>query len=49
MLTDTGRDVALDATERLNRTVFADPGLAPAELETVIDLLGQLRRGAGDF
>ena len=49
MITDEGRAVALSATERLNRTVFARPGLTPDQLEQVVELLTDLRHDAGDF
>ena len=49
VLTPAGRDVALAATERLNATVFAAPGLAPDQLDDVVALLTDLRRDAGDF
>lgn len=48
-LTDAGRARVLEATERLNRTVFADPGLPASQVEQLVDLLRALRRGAGDF
>ncbi len=48
-LTDAGRDLALEATARLNATVFADPGLADDEVEQLIDVLRALRERAGDF
>ncbi len=48
-ITELGRERALAATEKLNHTVFADPGLAPAETDEVITALRHLRRRAGDF
>lgn len=49
VLTDAGRSVLLEATTRLNATVFADPGLAPTQVEGLVDILTELRRNAGDF
>jgi DNA-binding MarR family transcriptional regulator len=48
-LTHDGRQRALEATERLNGSVFAEPGLADEEVEPLVDLLRGLRRRAGDF
>ena len=47
-LTAQGRDVVEDATERLNRDVFAAPGLDGSELDRLTRLLGRLRQQAGD-
>lgn len=48
-LTDAGRELVLEATTRLNATVFADPGLPPDQLEDLIGILRGLREHAGDF
>lgn len=48
-ITDEGRAVALAATEKLNDTVFADPGLPDGGVETLVSLLNEMRRAAGDF
>jgi DNA-binding MarR family transcriptional regulator len=48
-LTDVGRDRMLEATERLNTTVFADPGLPPDEVGELVTVLRGLRHAAGDF
>jgi DNA-binding MarR family transcriptional regulator len=48
-LTDVGRERMLEATERLNTTVFADPGLPPAEVGELVTVLRGLRHAAGDF
>ena len=48
-ITDLGRRQALAATEQLNDTVFADPGLPPRETTEVVSALRRLRREAGDF
>lgn len=48
-LTDAGRALALEASERLNASVFADPGVPPLEVETLNTILRGLRHRAGDF
>lgn len=48
-ITEEGRATALAATEKLNDTVFADPGLPDGGVSTLVDLLSQMRRAAGDF
>jgi DNA-binding MarR family transcriptional regulator len=48
-LTEEGRATAMAAAEKLNNTVFADPGMPPADVRTLITLLTGLRRSAGDF
>jgi DNA-binding MarR family transcriptional regulator len=48
-LTEDGRRVALKATEALNAAVFAQPGLAPRRVETLLSVLEDLRRSAGDL
>jgi DNA-binding MarR family transcriptional regulator len=48
-LTEQGRTRAMDATERLNATVFADPGLDAGQTEDLVEILRALRRHAGDF
>jgi DNA-binding MarR family transcriptional regulator len=48
-LTDVGRERVLEATGRLNATVFADPGLPPDEVEQLVAVLRGLRHAAGDF
>lgn len=48
-ITGEGRRVALAATAELNGTVFARPGLAPRRVQTLISVLTELRRDAGDF
>ncbi len=44
-----GREVALAATEQLNRRVFATPHLQPNEVDTLVATLRELRADAGDF
>ncbi|HET9077285.1 MAG TPA: MarR family transcriptional regulator [Acidimicrobiales bacterium] len=48
-ITAEGREVALRATGALNTQVFESPGLDPPEVQELVDILGRLRRGAGDF
>ena len=48
-LTDEGRRVARAATTDLNAQVFAAPGLDGADVTALVDLLGRLRKDAGDF
>jgi DNA-binding MarR family transcriptional regulator len=44
-----GREVAAQATERLNEEVFEDLGFGHQEERALTKLLGQLRQSAGDF
>ncbi len=48
-ITDAGRALGLESTERLNQQVFAAPGLSARRVDTLISVLTDLRRGAGDF
>lgn len=48
-ITDAGRKVAAEATARLNDEVFAQPGLPAEKLRTLVSVLRDLRRDAGDF
>ena len=48
-ITEDGRRLALKATDELNSTVFASPGLPPRRVATLVSVLRDLRRGAGDF
>ena len=48
-VTDEGRRVALKATDALNAEVFARPGLAPARVAELVDVLTDLRADAGDL
>lgn len=48
-ITEDGRDLVRDATHRLNDKVFANPGLSPDKLDTLVRILADLRRDAGDF
>jgi DNA-binding MarR family transcriptional regulator len=48
-ITDDGRAVAAKATDELNATVFASPGLSPDGVERLVAVLTELRGAAGDF
>jgi DNA-binding MarR family transcriptional regulator len=48
-ITDRGRKRGLLATERLNAEVFVQPGLPQRRLSTLVSVLTELRRRAGDF
>ncbi len=48
-VTAAGRHLALEATAELNRRVFAEPGLAPGKVRTLVGTLRELRQRAGDF
>lgn len=48
-LTAAGRDKALVATGQLNARVFCDPGLPRRRLASLVGVLRDLRRAAGDF
>jgi DNA-binding MarR family transcriptional regulator len=48
-LTEPGRELAAEATRNLNSALFTRPGLAKDKLETLVSVLRELRRDAGDF
>lgn len=48
-ITDPGRAVATEGTDRLNQQVFTQTGLADDELRTLHRLLRSVRHDAGDF
>ena len=48
-VTEQGRSVAAKATDELNAGVFRRPGLSPDSVHTLVDVLTELRRDAGDF
>jgi DNA-binding MarR family transcriptional regulator len=48
-ITDEGRQLALQATAAMNTAVFADPGLPGTDVTTLVEVLKDLRRSAGDF
>ncbi|MCW2616069.1 MAG: MarR family transcriptional regulator [Frankiales bacterium] len=48
-LLPAGRELALLATGRLNEQVFRSPGLPRRRVASLVGVLRDLRRGAGDF
>lgn len=48
-LTDDGRAVAERATAILNTEVFADLGLEPSDVDSLVEVVRKLRHAAGDF
>lgn len=48
-LTAAGRRTALEATEAMNESLFADLGVDTSTATLLFDLLADLRRAAGDF
>lgn len=48
-ITTAGKTVARQATDRLNSAVFADVGITDEEAATLVSVLADLRRAAGDF
>jgi DNA-binding MarR family transcriptional regulator len=48
-ITPEGRQVVERATEGLNRGVFENPGLRPAQVVELTELLGGIRASAGDI
>ena len=48
-LTAAGLTLAEDATAALNAQVFADPGLSPSSVSSLVSVLRRMRRDAGDF
>jgi DNA-binding MarR family transcriptional regulator len=48
-LLDAGRDLALEATEELNAEVFGSPGISPEGVTSLVAILTEMRRDAGDF
>lgn len=49
VLTEDGRQLALEATGSVNAAVFAAPGLGRTDVAKLVSVLESLRRGAGDF
>jgi DNA-binding MarR family transcriptional regulator len=47
-LTETGHDVAQEATRRVNAEVFEAPGLGDGDVKLLTGVLGKLRRSLGD-
>ena len=48
-LTKDGAALAERATAELNAAVFADPGLSPSSVTSLVAVLRRMRRDAGDF
>jgi DNA-binding MarR family transcriptional regulator len=48
-ITAAGRRLAAEATEAVNAGVFRAPGLDSPAVSTLVEVLGMLRQGAGDF
>jgi DNA-binding MarR family transcriptional regulator len=48
-ITRTGRSVTAKATDALNEQVFRNSGLAEDRLESLVEVVTELRRSAGDF
>ncbi|MCW2675166.1 MAG: MarR family transcriptional regulator [Modestobacter sp.] len=48
-ITAEGRAVAARATDELNDGVFRRPGLTGEQVQTLVDVIRELRRDAGDF
>ena len=48
-LTPAGLALAEEATAALNEQVFADPGLSPSSVSSLVSVLRRMRRDAGDF
>jgi DNA-binding MarR family transcriptional regulator len=48
-ITEEGRAVAAKATDQLNDGVFRRPGLTGEQVRTLVDVVRELRRDAGDF
>lgn len=48
-LTDLGRSTVEDATATLNTEVFADIGMSPDEMASIVSAIQSLRSSAGDF
>ncbi|MEE1620343.1 MarR family winged helix-turn-helix transcriptional regulator [Zafaria sp. Z1313] len=49
VVTERGRDVVTQATQRLNEHVFGDPGIPSGELGQLVRILAGFRRRSGDF
>ena len=48
-LSPAGLALAEEATAALNEQVFADPGLSPTSVSSLVSVLRRMRRDAGDF
>jgi DNA-binding MarR family transcriptional regulator len=49
VITDAGRERALEATSRLNANVFASPGISGEQADELVAILRSMRKAAGDF
>lgn len=49
VITRSGRAVARKATTQLNATVFSETGLDDTSLQSLVDVVTELRRNEGDF
>lgn len=48
-LLDAGRELAVNATKELNTEVFNAPGVSPDGITSLVAILTEMRREAGDF
>jgi DNA-binding MarR family transcriptional regulator len=48
-LLDGGRELAVKATQELNAEVFSAPGVSPDGVTSLVAILTEMRRDAGDF
>jgi DNA-binding MarR family transcriptional regulator len=48
-VTESGRETGIKATEALNRDVFSQPGVPARRVTTLVSVLTELRKTAGDF
>jgi DNA-binding MarR family transcriptional regulator len=48
-LLDKGRELAINATKELNAEVFTTPGVSPDAVTSLVAILADMRRNAGDF
>ncbi|WP_038170687.1 MarR family winged helix-turn-helix transcriptional regulator [Tomitella biformata] len=48
-ITDAGRELAMATTAELNTVVFGQPGIDQEAVTSLVDVLTDLRRDAGDF
>ncbi len=49
VLSNSGRELVEAATDALNSTVFANPGIPAADLQSMTAILARFRRDSGDF
>jgi DNA-binding MarR family transcriptional regulator len=48
-LLDPGRELVIKATKELNTEVFRAPGISPEGVTSLVAILTEMRRDAGDF